>query len=308
MKIRSLEAFPWRGSTLLKLFTDSGVTGWGECSALGSTAVEHARTAIVGQDASRYEPIRAQLPGPAGAAVNMALLDIVGHTAKAPVCQVLGGPTRSKIRAFTAWSDGAVAAGYRAFSAPPGAAMPEPYDFVVDANGKLSPGEAASLAARLEKSLPLWLDEPCAMVNLGAARKIADESVTPLGWGRHIDSLAGIQNLLREQMIDVIRLDISRHGISSIRKAAALAETYYVAVAPYHAGGPVATAAALHLAASLPNFFIQQIPWTQGDEAKIRSELIGAELEKPKDGFLSIPSGNGLGIQINESALRRYAA
>ena len=61
-------------------------------------------------------------------------------------------------------------------------------------------------------------------------------------------------------LIDVIRADISRYGITRIRRVAALAETYYVGVAPFHDGGPIATAAALNLAASLPNFFIQQLP------------------------------------------------
>jgi galactonate dehydratase len=238
----------------------------------------------------------------------MALIDIVGHAAKAPAYQVLGGPTRTKIRAMTAWSDAAAKGGYKAFVAKVGAPLPEPFDWVVDAEGKLTPGEAQTLAARLEKVHPLWLDEPCAPTNLGAAKKISEESVTPIGWGRSIENLADVQNLLRDQMIDVVRLDISRHGISSIRKSAALAETYYVAVAPFHTGGPIATAAAMQLAASLPNFFIQQIPWATGDEAKIRSELVGADLESPKDGFLTLPTGPGLGIKVNEQSLRRYAA
>ena len=54
------------------------------------------------------------------------------------------------------------------------------------------------------------------------------------------------------------------HGISGARRIAVLAETYYVAIAPHHDGGPVATAAALHLAASVPNFFIQHVPRPAG--------------------------------------------
>ena len=94
--------------------------------------------------------------------------------------------------------------------------------------------------------------------------------------------------------------------ITPIRRAAALAETYYVAVAPANSsGGPVATAAALHLAASLPNFFIQEIPALRGDEKKRREELTGGPMEKVSEGYMSLSTKAGLGIEVNENALRR---
>jgi L-alanine-DL-glutamate epimerase-like enolase superfamily enzyme len=71
----------------------------------------------------------------------------------------------------------------------------------------------------------------------------------------------------------------------------------------------VATAAALHLAASLPNFFIQQIPLpAAGQDRLMRAEIAGAALETVKDGFAALPSGPGLGITVNEAALERYKA
>jgi galactonate dehydratase len=80
-----------------------------------------------------------------------------------------------------------------------------------------------------------------------------------------------------------------------------------VAVAPYHDGGPVATAAALQLAASLPNFFIQQIPFPQAEQdRRMRADLAGASLEVPRDGFLNLPTGPGLGITVNEQTLEKY--
>ncbi len=88
---------------------------------------------------------------------------------------------------------------------------------------------------------------------------------------------------------------------------AAIAETYYVAAAPYHDGGPVATAAALHLAASLPNFFIQQIPLPEAEEdRRMRAEIAGA-LGRDREGRLRrAASGPGLGITVNEKALEQY--
>jgi hypothetical protein len=94
---------------------------------------------------------------------------------------------------------------------------------------------------------------------------------------------------------------------SRARRIAALAETYYVAVAPRHEGGPIATAAALHVAASLPNFFIQHIPLAAGEEDRsLRAQLAGADLERVRNGFASLPSGPGLGITVNEAALERF--
>ena len=89
---------------------------------------------------------------------------------------------------------------------------------------------------------------------------------------------------------------------------AALAETYYVAIAPFHDGGSIATAAALHLAASLPNFFIQQIPLPEAEaDRRMRSEITGGRsFEAARDGYADLPTGPGLGIDVSEAALERY--
>ena len=87
---------------------------------------------------------------------------------------------------------------------------------------------------------------------------------------------------------------------------AAIAESYYVAVAPYHNGGPVASAAAFQLAASLPNFFIQQIPLPQAEQDRKMRLAIAGNVEVVKDGFAVLPSGPGLGISVDEKALDEY--
>jgi galactonate dehydratase len=186
----------------------------------------------------------------------------------------------------------------------PGAA-----DFVLDCAGRTTAAEGSSLAAALESFHPLWLDEAAGGISQEALRKIARERVTPLGWGRHVSAHDGFQDLLRLQAIDVLRPDLALHPMASIRKAAALAEAYYTALAPYHAGGPLATAAALHVAASTPNFVIQQVPLPADDrDVAMREELAGRSLEVPVDGFLALPTGPGLGVDVNEDAIARYAA
>jgi galactonate dehydratase len=332
-----------RAYTVVRVETRSGPAGYGECA--GGTAAELASAArlVEGKPATAFEVVTAQLSSMPGlqAGVNMALLDIVGKSAKAPVYQLLGGPTRFRVRALAAMEGAsddelnaavrrARAEGHRAFlvPAPPLAARNQGKafvlaaqkrmrelretagsgaDFVLDGAGRLTPGDAASLSAAFERFHLLWFDEPHPATNIGAIRKIAAENVTPLGFGRSVTEAGVFQDLLREDAIDVLRPAINLNGVTQIRRMAAIAETYYVAVAPYHDGGPIGTAAALHLAASLPNFYIQQIPRPAAEaDRRMRAELAGKTLEAVDDGFVALPNGPGLGIAVNERALEQY--
>ncbi len=133
--------------------------------------------------------------------------------------------------------------------------------------------------------------------------------MVPLGFGRGIREAASFQALLREGLIDLVRPELAWFGITGVRRIAALAETYYVAVAPRHDGGPVGTAAALHLAASIPNFFAQHVPVPSAPEDRaMRAALCSPDPELGRDGFLVLPQGPGLGVTINEPALEKYRA
>lgn len=329
--------------SVLRVRTKSGITGYGECASASAAEVAETGRLISGKPATSFEVIASLLQSMPclQAGVNMALLDIVGKSVKAPVFQVLGGPTRYRVRGLAglegasdadllASMEGARAAGYRAFvvPAPPPMARNQGKafvlaaekrmralreaagagsDFVLDGGAKLTPGDAASLSEAFERFHLLWFDEPHPPANIGAIRKIAAENVTPLGFGRSITEAGAFQDLLREDAIDVLRPAVTRNGLTQIRRMAVIGETYYVAVAPYHEGGPVGTAAALHLAASLPNFFIQQIPHPAAEaDRRMRAEIAGASVEAMKDGFADLPAGPGLGITVNERALEQY--
>jgi galactonate dehydratase len=332
-----------RSYTVLKLTTRGGLVGFGETAGVAPADVRRALEVVRGKEATQFETVRYQLKAmPAGivAALNMAMLDVVGHHLKAPVHQVLGGPTRNKCRALAPLEGTGDAelvqsvtrarqAGFKAFSVPvpPVAARNQGQayviatrkrmdalrdaagagtDFVLDGAASLVPGDAASLATAFERFHLLWFDEPCELDNLGALRKIASENVTPVGWGRTIQQPSAFLDLLREDAIDILRPDIALNGISRIRHMAAVAEPYYVAIAPYHNGGPVASAAAIQLAASLPNFFIQQIPFPAADrDRQMRSALAGA-VETIRDGYAVLPTAPGLGVTVDEKALEEY--
>jgi len=332
-----------RAYTCLRLRTRSGGAGYGECSRISPADLSALRGAIQGKEASSFESIRRGLTASpmAIAGLEMAMLDLVGKFTNSPVYQVLGGPTRNQARAL-ARIDGdtddavvsavaeAYTAGHRAFLIPvPGTHSPNHSatlvnttqqrldrvraaagagcDFVLDAAGRLTPGDASTLASAFERFHLLWFDEPCGPSSLSAAYKIASENVTPIGFGRHANEAGVFQEMLRSDAIDVIRPDLARHGISQSRRISALAETYYVAAAPFHDGGPIGTAAALNLAASIPNFFIQQVPHPAAEEdRRMRARVVGDAIEAVKDGFLQLPRGPGLGITVDESAFAEY--
>lgn len=317
LAIDEIGVFPRRGYTLLRLTTRSGIQGLGECGEVSAADVQFVAERVRGRPATAYElagELLAARPG-LRSAVDMALLDIVGKAVKAPVYQVLGGPTRFKVRVVARLEGGtddalaaalarAEAAGVRCHSVPlPGArgksqafadavlsrlerlrkAGGAQTNFVLDGAGELAPGLAGSLCAALERFHLLWFDDPCPAANLRAVSRLASESVTPVGFGRRIADAGTFQDLLREGAIDVLRTDLRVHGISQARRLAALAETYYVAAAPYSNGGPVGAAAALHLAASLPNSFAIEIPLPPAGTVA--------------DGYLALPASPGLGIQ-----------
>jgi len=79
---------------VLQVRTRSGLTGYGECKTLSSAELKATRDVALGRPASAYETLRPLVPQAAQAAIDMALLDILGKATKAPVYRVLGGPTR----------------------------------------------------------------------------------------------------------------------------------------------------------------------------------------------------------------------
>jgi len=328
LDIAEIRHFPVRepGSgnrySLLRVTTRSGLSGWGECGYDPNVDVKALQAAWAGKPAHAYATITPSTP--MRAALDIALLDILGKAVNAPIYRVLGGPTRNKVRAYSSPYSQPFPVAVIDVPAPVSRnqgqayqnrilelvkAVPADRDFVLEGRGLLTPGDAASVAATVETRHPLWFDEPCSHSNIEALRKVAGETVVPLGFGAGIDDPGVFQALLREGLIDLVRPDIGLYGIGGARRVAALAEPYYVAVAPRHNGGPVLTAAAIHLAASIPNFFIQHVPAPMAEQDRaMRGEIVSPSLEKGNGGFLELTTSPGLGITVNEAALEKYHA
>lgn len=332
---------------VVRVDTDDGLSGYAETEAgsVPQAAVDRLKRelhALLGTNPARYvrvdEDLRRSGASLASRAVaNVACLDILGQATKASVYEILGGPTRHKVRAVAVLPTGSDAElrdsvmaakreGHRAFSVP--LAMPsgmergrrfftavrntldslraaagEECDFVLDCGGRPSPGEARSIAARMEGFHLLFMDEPCGELSATAQASISKASAVPIGYGRGFTECARFQDLLREDGVDVLRPAPAIHGLTSLRKAAAIAETCYVAVAPFHRGGPIGAAAGLQLCAALPNSFAQETPFSaRAADRQLRAAISGWD-ETPVDGFFPLPARPGLGLSVDERAL-----
>ena len=108
--------------------------------------------------------------------------------------------------------------------------------------------------------------------------------------------------------MDVIRPSLALNSLHKIRRMAAIAESHYIAVAPYHDGGPLATMFGVHLGASLSNFYIQEAPFpASARDREMRAAILGGAAESGQDGFAPLAGQPGLGVRLDEQAAARYA-
>ena len=303
-----------RRYTVVRLQAQGGVSGYGEGGPATAAEIVAARAETVGRRATGSEFIRSALRRtPAHeAAVNNAMLDLVSRAKNVPIYQYLGGPVRYKARLLGHLEgtgpansgpslERAKRQGIQAFTtaAPLRDAMiplrayvdlvrkhyadmqalaGPSAEWVLDAAGAMTPGDAASIAVALERSHPVWFDEPTAVIGPDSLAKIVDESVMPIGLGRDITDLIAFQTLLASGSVNIVRPNLALNSLTKIKRLAALAETHYVGVAPFHNGGPIGSMAGIHLNASLLYAYAQQIPVPASDrDAAMRRDYLRNE-------------------------------
>jgi galactonate dehydratase len=333
-----------RRYTVVRLRSQEGTSGYGEGGPALGTEIAEARLAIVGRRATDSEFIRATLHRlPAlEAAVSNAMLDLVSRAKKVPIYQYLGGPVRFKAR-LLAHLEGTTAAeaapslararkqGFQAFTmaAPQRDAMiplrayvelvrkqvsdmqamaGPAAEWVLDGAGAMTPGDAASVAVVLEPIHPIWFDEPTSVITKDALAKIVEESVMPIGLGRKITDIVGFQSLLASGSVNIVRPNLGWNSLTKIKRIAAIAETHYVAIAPFFEGGPIGAMAGVHLNAVLLNAYAAQIPVPASDrDAAMRAEITSGLKEAGEQGFAALINRPGLGFEVNEKALDAYS-
>jgi galactonate dehydratase len=127
----------------------------------------------------------------------------------------------------------------------------------------------------------------------------------PIATGERVFGRYAFKDLLVRHAVDVIQADVGNAGgILEVYKIAAMAESFYVSVAPHNPWSPLTTAISLHLDAVLVNFLIQEIP-TAGAPPD-RHRLVRQAIEQPRDGHLEIPTGPGWGVDLDEEFVRAH--
>jgi galactonate dehydratase len=184
-------------------------------------------------------------------------------------------------------------------------------DAGVDFHGRIHKPMAAQLAKRLEPYQPLFIEEPLLSENPEAIADLARQTTIPIALGERLHSRWDMKPFLTS--VAIFQPDMSHvGGISELRRMAVLAETYDAALAPHCPLGPLTLAAEMQVDAVSANFAIQEmslgIHYNVGTEADLTSYVKNPEVFDVKGGFVAVPEGPGLGVEIDEEWVRRASA
>ncbi|MGF7033616.1 galactonate dehydratase [Paenibacillus mucilaginosus] len=278
------------------------------------------------------------------AGIDQALWDIKGKYYHAPVYQLLGGACRDSIRVYS-WIGGdrpsdvareakkVMDMGFTAIKmngteelqyidsyrkidetiarlAAVRDACGKELSIGVDFHGRVHKPMAKILAKELEPFRLMFIEEPVLAENNEALREIARHTSIPIATGERMYSRWDFKGLLADGVVDIIQPDLSHAGgITECKKIAAMAEAYDVALAPHCPLGPIALAACLQLDATAHNAFIQEqslgIHYNESND--LLDYLSNPAVFTYQDGYVQIPQGPGLGVEINEEYVRKMA-
>jgi galactonate dehydratase len=274
------------------------------------------------------------------AGLDLALWDIRGKHFGAPVHELLGGPCRDRVRLYrhaggppgrTGSADAAraaVAAGYTLVKAsiagPVGfldvpsatarfvddlealrAAVGDAADFGIDLHGRVSVHHSRRLADAVAHTAPAFFEEPLRPEHSRLIGQLVASTSIPIATGERLYSREEFLPVL-ESGIAIAQPDLAHAGgITEVFRIAALAESFDAQVAPHCAVGAVAFAACVQLALAVPNFYAQEhvIDLSSAGSPDL-AILRNPEVLVPVSGHLDRPTGPGLGIDVDEEAVR----
>jgi galactonate dehydratase len=269
--------------------------------------------------------------------IDQALWDIKGKALGVPVYELLGGRFRDRIPAYAnGWFAGArkpeefgskakraVEMGFQALKFDPfGSAYMDishkeltvtmaklqavrdavgpDVDILVEGHGRFNVPTAVTIGKELEGMVNIkWFEEPIPPDELSSLLEVKRRVRVPIATGERMYTRRSFFHLLEIGAADYLQPDVSHGGgISELRKIAAMAESKYVSLSPHNPSGPVACAATLQLAATLPNFVILEF---MAVDVPYRKDLTTESLVL-EDGCILIPDRPGLGIELKEES------
>ncbi|MFC7018110.1 MULTISPECIES: galactonate dehydratase [Haloarcula] len=278
------------------------------------------------------------------AGIDQALWDIKGQQLGASVHQLLGGAARERIRVYQ-WIGGdrpsevadqaeqKVDAGFTALKMNATAeikrvddpatveaavnrlrevreAVGDEVDIGVDFHGRVSKPMAKRLAKALEPYEPMFIEEPVLPEHNDALPDIAAHTTIPIATGERMFSRWDYKEVFEDGSVDVIQPDLSHAGgITEVKKIAAMAEAYDVALAPHCPLGPVALASCIQVDACSPNALIQEqsLNIHYNETTDVLDYLADPSVFEYRDGYVTVPDAPGLGIDINEDYVREQS-
>lgn len=268
--------------------------------------------------------------------IDQALWDITGKHRDLPVYDLLGGPVRDRIRIYqhvhgdtpeevARAAEAAVKEGFAALKTTPTKAMrridtPEAVhdaseyvgaireavgpgvDIGLDLHGRVSKSMAKRLVEVLDDHEPMFYEEPVLPENSDAIPEVAARTSTPIATGERLYTRWEFRPVLERGAIDLLQPDVSHTGgITELKKIATMAEAYDVGVAPHSPLGPVNFAASLHVDAIAHNTLIQEQILHRED---IPTYLADESLVSHENGYVALPEGPGLGVDLDEEIIR----
>jgi len=278
------------------------------------------------------------------AGIDQAQWDIKGKRFDAPIYELLGGPVRDRVRVYQ-WIGGdrpadvgdaaaeQVDAGFTALkmnatpelrrvdnpAAVEAAAErlavvrdrvgPE-VDVGVDFHGRVSKPMAKRLVEALEPHEPFFVEEPVLPEHLDDLREVAQHTTIPIATGERLFSRFDFKPLFEDGCVDVIQPDLSHAGgITEVKKIAAMAEAYDVAMAPHCPLGPIALASCVQVDAVAPNALIQEqsLDIHYNETSDVLDYLADPDVFDYDEGYVDLPDGAGLGIEIDEDHVEAMA-
>jgi galactonate dehydratase len=343
LKITKLETFLVKPRWLfLKVHTNAGIVGLGEPILEGraltcAEAIKEIEPYLVGKDPRQvvhhWQAIYRHAfyrGGPiltsALSGIDTALWDIKGKALGVPVYELLGGPTRSRVRVYAQAGTperikDLLAKGFTAFKTGPAKRRPSRYiespaevhyaaekfaelrqaagdkvDIAIDFHGAISPALAKVLIKALEPYQPMFIEEPVQCQNHDVMAEIARGTHLPIATGERVFTKWGFREVLEKKAATILQPDLCHAGgITEVRLIAGLAEAYYATIAPHNPLGPISLAAGVQMAASIPNFLCQE-------QVSLGEGYITKPFRVTK-GYIDVPTGPGLGIELNENAM-----
>jgi galactonate dehydratase len=344
----------------VKVDTDAGVAGWGECYTQTdrdqsiAAHVQQLGRYLIGRDPFHIKHFTHMayhdFAGKRGAmdfysalsGTEQALWDIIGKHLSTPVYNLLGGPCREKIRVYAnGWYEGAktpdvlakkaaetVARGFTALKFDP---FPGPWrthidrkteaaavenvravreavgpeiDILVEVHRRLAPMHAVRIAHMMEASQPFWFEEPVSARSLDELAACKREIRLPVVTGEELYTKAEFRGVFEKQAADIINPDVCNcGGILELKEIAAMAEPYLVVVSPHNYNSTtIGLAATLQVAACMPNFLITEY----FVNFKGRGDDIAVDPFRVENGYIKLPTGPGLGLDLKEEELTKH--